>query len=41
LGLTHPTFKEKKGYKQKWINHLDMMPNGRIPKQVVKYKPTG
>jgi hypothetical protein len=27
--------------RQKWINHLDRMPDEGIPTQVLKYKPTG
>jgi hypothetical protein len=28
-------------YRQKWINHLESMPDERIPKQVLEHKTTG
>jgi hypothetical protein len=28
-------------YRKKWIEHLDRMPDERIPNQILKYKPKG
>jgi hypothetical protein len=28
-------------YRKKWIEHLDKMPDERVTKQILKYKPEG